>query len=283
MILTRQPFKEAMTPPEAEKRKAAVDKEMASFKDLGIYILVPASSIPPARKIIRTKWVFKRKAGATFKARLVVQGWGLVPGVDCGGTFVPVCRLQSVHMVLDTAAEMRCEVFQLDVKMAFLNADVEEDVHVKMAPGYENTNKIGEPQVIRLHKNLYGLPNSPLNWWKTIGPFMLEIGFEPLMSDTCVYVYHKNGTTIIITLCVDDLLLLGEEIVVLEMLKKELMGQFKMTDMGNVSLVLGVEVPHDREQGTLSISLQNYNKSIFERVGMGKCNPLITPGGGARL
>ena len=79
---------------------------------------------------------------------------------------------------------MNYDVFQLDVQTAFLNADVEEDVYVKTAPGYENTNKTGEQQVMRQLKSLYGLPNSPLNWWKTIDPFLVEIEFEPLKSDT---------------------------------------------------------------------------------------------------
>ena len=104
--------------------------------------------------------------------------------------------------------------------MVFLTVGVEEDVYVKTAPGYENTNKTGGPRVMRLLKSLYGLPNSPLNWWKAIDPFLIEIGFEPLKSDARVYVYHKNGTTVILTLCVDDLLLLGEDIVVLEIVKK---------------------------------------------------------------
>ena len=69
---------------------------------------------------------------------------------------------------------------------------------------------------------------------------MVEIGFESLKSDTCVYVHHKNGTTAIFFLYVDDLHMLGEDIVALEMLKNKLMGRLKMTDMGDVSLVLGI-------------------------------------------
>ena len=110
MTLIPHSFKESMTLPEEEKWKVVADKGMAILKDLGVYTLVPASSIPPGSKLIGTKLVFKRKADATFKARLVVQGWGLVPGVDCSGTFALVCRLQSIRMVLAIAAEMNYEV-----------------------------------------------------------------------------------------------------------------------------------------------------------------------------
>ena len=185
-------------------------------------------------------------------------------------------------MVPAIATGMNFEVFQLDVQTAFLYADIEEDVYVKRAPEYENTNKTGEPQVMRLLKSLYRLPKSPINWWKIMDSFSGEVGFESLKSDTCVCVYPENGSTAILTLCVDELLLLGEDMAVLENIKK-LIGRFKMTGMGDVSLVLGKEVTRECEQGNLSISLDSYTKSILETFGMGECTALSTSGGGAEL
>ena len=88
------------------------------------------------------------------KTRLVAKGWNQVPGRDCGGTFAPVCRLQSILMVLAIAAEMNWEVVQLDVKTAFLYADIEEDVFVEMTPGYETTNRKGVQFVMKLGRSL---------------------------------------------------------------------------------------------------------------------------------
>ena len=104
---------------------------------------------------------FKIKADNSHKARLVVSGWGQVPGKDCGNTYAPVCRLQSVRMVLAIAAEMDWEVVQLDVNTSFLYAFLEEDVHVETAPGYETMDNDGVPLVMKLHKSLYGLAQSP--------------------------------------------------------------------------------------------------------------------------
>ena len=95
--------------------------------------------------MIGTQWVHKVKADGTYKSRLVVQGWSQVPGIDCGGTFAPVCRLQSIPVMLAIAADLDYEVFMLDVQTAFLNADVEVDVFAKMAPGYEIADKSGVP------------------------------------------------------------------------------------------------------------------------------------------
>ena len=136
---------------------------------------------------------------------------------------------------------------------------------------------------MKLGKSLYGLAQSPQNWWKTIDPSLVEIGFIPLKSDTCVYIYNHKNTVVILDLYVDDLLIIGGNIQVIETIKEKLMGKFKMTDMGGVSLVLGMQVTRDRERGMLSITQENYTKSILDRFGMGSCNPLSTPGFSSEL
>ena len=186
-------------------------------------------------------------------------------------------------MVLAIAAEMDWEVVQLDVNTAFLYAFLEEDVHVEAAPGYEKMDKDGVPLVMKLHKSLYGLAQSPGNWFKTIDPELVALGFVPLKSDTCVYIYRKNGVVIILTLYVDDLLLVGADIQVIESIKQKLMKRFKMTDMGDVSLVLGMQVTRDRQQKTITISQENYTRSILEKFGMADCKPVSTPGFGQEL
>ena len=99
--------------------------------------------------------VFNHKAYGTFKARLVARGWGQVPGVDGGGTFAPVCRIGIIRMVMAIAAEHNLGILQLDVKTAYLQSPVEEDVYVKPAPGYGSQGK-----VIKLNKSPYGVRQS---------------------------------------------------------------------------------------------------------------------------
>ena len=179
-------FKEAMTLPTKTHWKAASDKEVASLKNNNVYTLVPATAGPAGHKIIGCRWVYKVKADKSYKGRVVVLGWGQVPGVDCGGTFAPVWRLQSICMVLVIAAEFDFECWQLDYNTAFLNAKVEEEVYVKMAPGYEEFNNDGVPMVMRLLKSLYGLRQSPRCWYGTFDEHVVEIGFKSLKSDPCV-------------------------------------------------------------------------------------------------
>ena len=173
-------------------------------------------------------------------------------------------------MVLAIAAEKNREVIQVDVNTAFLYASFEEEqeVLVEMAPGFVQFTKDGVRYVVDLHKSLYGHAQSSRNWWKTIDPKLFEIGFVPLKSDSCVYVYQHKGTTVTITLYVDDLLIIGCGITVINGIKWKLMEKFKMRDLGNVSLVLGMPVIRDRAKGSLTTSQESYTESILERFGI---------------
>ena len=102
---------------------------------------------------------------------------------------------------------------------------------------------------MRLLKILYGLRQSPTNWWNTIDKPLVEIGFKSLKSDPCVYTYSECGAMYILTLYFDDVLLLGKDVLMVRRIKQKLVSRFSMTDMREVSLVLGVGVTRDRENG----------------------------------
>ena len=91
---------EARASPEAAEWNAAAEREIAKLKERDVYKLVPRTTVPQGRKRINAKWVFKRKSDGSFKGRLVAQVWNQVPGLDCGSTFAPVCRLPSVRMMV---------------------------------------------------------------------------------------------------------------------------------------------------------------------------------------
>lgn len=117
--------------PEAQKWKAASDKEIKSLQNLEDVSAVPRSSVvPPVKNVIGSRWVYEVKSKGTHKGRLVAQGWNQVPDRDCGRTYAPVCRFQSIRMVLPISPEMDWEIFQLDVQTSFLHADVEKGVRL---------------------------------------------------------------------------------------------------------------------------------------------------------
>jgi hypothetical protein len=110
------------------------------------------------------KWVYKTKYKANgevdkHKARLVAKGFAQEYGVDYNETFAPVTRLDTIRMVLAIAAQHNWKVYQMDVKSAFLNEYLEEEVYVQQPPGYEVRGQ--EDKVYRLKKALYGLKQAP--------------------------------------------------------------------------------------------------------------------------
>ena len=132
-------FKEAMTLPAKAHCKAASDKEVTSLKNNNVYTHVLPTAVPAGHKVIGSRWVYKVKVDKSYKGRVVVLGWGEVPGVDCGGTFAPVCRLQSIRMVLVIAAEFNFECWQLDYNTAFPNAKSKRKFTLKWHPDTRNS------------------------------------------------------------------------------------------------------------------------------------------------
>ena len=112
-------------------------------------------------------------------------------------------------MILAIAAELDYEVYILDVQIAFLNANKEEKNFVKMAPGYGRSNEFGVTLVMKLKKRLYGLRQSPTNWFSTMYHDLGKIEFHFLKSNPCVYVYENENGSAILTFYVDDVLLLA--------------------------------------------------------------------------
>ena len=149
--------------------------------------------------------MLKRKADGSFKARVVAQGWNQVPGLDSGSIYAPVCMIQSVRITCCISVHSGLPLHQMDDSTTFLYADIQELVFVEQPPGFEIKDKDGGELVMQLKKSLYVLARSPGNWFNTIDPALVEIGFVPLQSDTCVYLYDHDGVRIYLILYVDDL------------------------------------------------------------------------------
>ena len=234
--------------PQVTKWKNTTNKEMDSLQKHAVFSLVSPDSIPPEHKVIGTKWIFKVKADHTLKGRVVVQGWGRLSRIDCGCTYLPVCRIQNICMTLTITASEDREVPQLDVQTAFLNVKVQEEVYVRIPPGYESLDATtGRPKVMKPKKSLYGLRQSARNWFNIIDNSLRNIGFTATASDPCVYMFGSDDNLSVLAMYVDDLILLGGNTPLLKDLRIQLMDRFAMTDMGDVSMVLGMQITRDRE------------------------------------
>ena len=187
-------------------------------------------------------------------------------------------------MALAIAASEDWEVFHVDVQTAFLNAKVQEEVYVKTPPGYESLDATtGRPYAMKLKKSLYGLRQSACNWFNTIDDSLRDIGFLATASDPCVYIFGSNDNLSVLTMRVDDLLLLEGNTPLLKDLEIGLMDRFAMTDMGDISMVVDMQIARNREDKTLTISQEHYAKSVLARFGMAESNPVPTTIAGAEL
>ena len=144
---------------------AAMQAELSSIERNGTWSLV---SRPPKCKVIGVSWVFKSKYHADgsldkHKARLVVQGYAKRIGIDFDETFTPTARITSIRVVLALVGHHGWPIYQMDVKSAFLNGDLQEEVYVEQPPGFVIAGK--HDMVYRLHKALYGLKQAPRAWY----------------------------------------------------------------------------------------------------------------------
>ena len=161
----------------------------------------------------------------------------------------------------------------MDVVVAFLQSLIDKNVFVEPGPGHDpRDSKTGEVMVYKLQRSLYGLAQSPVLWYDTIDEVLVVIGFRPTQSDPCVYTHGSGVTLVILALYVDDILTTVKDPTLVEQKKKKLKERFEMTDMGEVSCILGMEVTRDYDEGTLAITQTAYVDNILERFGMQDAN-----------
>ncbi|XP_074318888.1 uncharacterized protein LOC141655722 [Silene latifolia] len=153
-------------------------EELNQFERSKVWHLEPR---PRDHSVIGTKWVFRNKlddAGVIVrnKARLVVQGYNQQEGIDYDETFAPVARLEAIRLLIAFAAHMGIKLFQMDVKTAFLNGYLQEEVYVEQPPGFLDSNFPNH--VYKLDKALYGLKQAPRSWYDRLSKFLIENGFQ---------------------------------------------------------------------------------------------------------
>jgi hypothetical protein len=266
-----------MSSPQRSAWHAAMDVEMASLSKAGTYTL---KSLPANRQAIGCKWVFKTKRGpdgkiTKHKARLVAKGFAQRYGVDYDETYAPVARYPSIRALVALAAHHDWELHQMDVKSAYLNGDLEEDIYMEQPEGYVTAGK--EQLVCKLVKSLYGLKQAGRTWHLKIDVALKRQGFCSLDADHCMYVRREGDALAIIALYVDDLLIASNQLPALGQLKGELTAQFDMEDLGEAAFILGIEIKRDRSARTLSIGQPAYISSVLQRHRMADCKPISTP------
>ena len=130
----------------------------------------------------------------------------------------------------------------MDVKTAFLNGEIEEEIYIEQSKGFELHER--ESHVCKLKKALYGLKQAPRAWYARIDSYLQGLGFSKSIADSNLYIKVVQNQPLILVLYVDDLFLTGEEHLI-DKCKRELATEFEMKDLGLLHYFLGLEVPYD--------------------------------------
>lgn len=237
------------------------------------------TTLPDGAKTIGVKWVFKTKLNEAgeidkCKARLVAKGYAQQYGVDYTEVFAPVARLDTIRMIVALAAQQGWNIYQLDVKSAFLHGELSEDVYVQQPQGYEKRGE--EHKVYKLKKALYGLKQAPRAWYSKIEAYFVREGFEKCYCEHTLFTKSKEGgKLLIISLYVDDLIFTGNDKSMCDEFKKSMMLEFDMSDLGKMRYFLGVEVLQNDDG--IYLSQKKYAGEVLEKFGMSKSNSVENP------
>jgi transposase InsO family protein len=271
---TPQSYHEAIMGPEAEEWQRAINEELWSHGLNNTWS--DECTIPKGRKVIRTKWLFKKKREngvvVRYKARLVAQGFRQQHGVDFGETFAPVARFTTYRTVLALAAAHRWSLHQMDVDTAFLNAPMEEELYIQTPQGADGTG----PR--RLLKSLYGTKQAQRNWNSTMHKFMVQEGFQSSIVEPCLYTRRgEGGKLAVVVIYVDDILITGDDNPAIQKFREQISQRFKMKDLGELNWILGMAITRDKDTGDVIMSQKAYTEDILKRFKMDQCKPTTSP------
>jgi hypothetical protein len=270
-------YEEAMAGPNAAEWYLAMVEEMQSLHANGTYSL---QELPPGHKAIRNKWVYKLKYDAAgrverFRARLVAKGFEQVEGVDFNEVFAPTSKQTSLRVLLSIVADRDLELGQLDVKTAFLNGVLEEELYMEQPVGFHE----GEPRVVcRMHKALYGLRQAPKAWYDKLKGELEKLGFTSSDADPGLWVGKSSaGSAVFMLVWVDDVLIASDTKECVDEAKQKLMGVFDARDLGEATVFIGMQISRDREQGVLKLSQHNHITQMLAKHRMLESRPAPTP------
>ncbi|KAM2485886.1 hypothetical protein ACFX1W_038022 [Malus domestica] len=261
-------YTEAMSDIDSKRWQEAMKSEMDSMYQNQVWTLVD----PPEGIVhVGNKWVFKRKIGVdgnveTYKARLVAKGYRQREGIDYEETFSPVAMIKSIRILLAIAAYHDYEIWQMDVKTAFLNSYLEEELYMTQPEGF--VSKSEKTKVCKLQRSIYGLKQASRSWNIRFDTEIKTFGFTQNEDENCVYQKVVGEAVVFLVLYVDDILLFGNDTAILSSVKVWLSKTFHMKDLGDASYVLGIKLYRDRSRRLIGLSQSMYIDKVLSRFQM---------------
>ena len=249
------PHSDTLNSEQSSEWREAEQSELDGITQQGVYEVV--SELPPGKTALGTRMIYTLKADGRKKARLVVQGFRQVKGVDHQETFAPASHATVARLLLSVAANQDREIVQGDISMAFLNAPLEEEIYVTAPNG----------QIWRLKKALYGLKQAPRAWYKTFGKEMATFGYKPSLYDPALYIKRlDDGEILYFIIHVDDFMFSAPKgrLDLVEQFLSQMRTKFVLRDVGEPSVFCGLEISRNRSEGWLKVSQQKFMEQLIQ-------------------
>ncbi|KAJ9545205.1 hypothetical protein OSB04_024912 [Centaurea solstitialis] len=261
-------YGEVVSGSESEQWQEAMKAEMQSMYNNQVWEL---TDLPQHCRAVGRKWVFKKKTDMdgnvhNFKARLVAKGFTQTHGIDYDETFSPVAMLKSIRILMAISAYFNSEIWQMDVKTAFLNGKLTEDVYMQQPEGFvdpKNPNK-----VCKLLKSIFGLKQASRSWNLHFDERIKEFGFAKSEFEPCVYTKFSGSIVTFLVLYVDDILLIGNDIPTLQSVKAWLSKCFQMKGLGEAAYILGIKIYRNRSRRLIGLNQSTCIDKVLKRFRM---------------
>ncbi|KAA0036533.1 retrotransposon protein, putative, Ty1-copia subclass [Cucumis melo var. makuwa] len=253
----------------------AINDEMDSLESNRTWHLV---DLPPPCKAIGCKWVLRKKFKPDgsidkYKARLVAKGFRQTENMDFFDTFSSVTRITSIRVLISIVILNNLLIHQMDVKTTFLNGDLEEEIYMEQPEGF--IVQAQESKVCKLDKSLYGLKQAPKEWHKKFDNLLMSKGFKVNESNKCIYYKTKGRLCIIICLYVDDMLIFGSNLHIINDVKSMLSANFDMKDLGEADVILDIKIT--RTENGIFLDQSHYIEKILKKYNYFDSKSAFTP------
>jgi hypothetical protein len=262
---------EALSQPDGPEWEKALLGEVGSCLELGVW---EACELPPGKQALPSHFIMERKRDGRYKVRLVAGGHRQQYGVDFEETYESVCSYWTMCMILAVSAREGLAMRQFDIRTAFLNGELEEEVYMRPPAGAEGLAG-GGSRVLHLKRALYGLRQASRAWNKRLEGELRGKGFVQSVADPALWILLGGGGTVLAMFYVDDGLVAARTAAEADDLVELVASMFAIRSLGEPQDFLGIQVDRDRAAGTISISQEGKALALAESFGLGGARKAI--------
>nr|GEU49873.1 retrovirus-related Pol polyprotein from transposon TNT 1-94 [Tanacetum cinerariifolium] len=253
----------------------AMQEELNEFERLEVWELVP---LPDKVMVITLKWIYTVKLdepGGILKnkARLVARGNRQEERIDFEESFALVARLEAIRIFLAYAAHKNMVVYQMDVKTAFLNGNLREEVYVSQPDRFVDQYNINH--VYKLKKALYGLKQAPRAWYDMLSSFLISQDFSKGSVDLTLFIRRNDNDLLLVQIYVDDIIFAASTLELCDLFANLMCSKFKMSMMSKISFFLGLQI--SQSPRGIFINQSKYAIESLKKYGYKSCDPVDTP------